>query len=176
MRLLNRLLVFALGVVLGAVGFIMAVEAVWTGLGYRFLWFPGQSWLHALRTSAWSDRSVMVGGAIAAAVGLLLLVIELRPWPQRVARSSIQEKDTWLIQRQSAEKYLRRAVQHEVPRSPLKVDLAITRRRWNLKLRVQAAPSTKPELLAAGQHQLEKLGAPKGSKVVVRTTRVPRVS
>jgi hypothetical protein len=176
MPLFNRLLVFALGVVLGAVGFIMAVEAVWTGLGYRFLWFPGQSWLHALRTSAWSDRAVMVGGAIAAALGLLLLVAELRPWPPRVAQSSIEEKDTWLIQRQSAERYVRRAVQREVPRSPLKADLNITGRRWNLKLRVRAAASTKPELVAAGQYQLEKLGAPKGSKVVVRTTRAPRVS
>lgn len=176
MRLFNRLAVFALGVVLAGVGFIIAVEAVWTGLGYRFLWFPGKSWLRSLRASAWSDRSVMVGAAITAAVGLLLLLAELRPWPKRLARSSIQEQDTWLIQRRSAEQYLRRSVQQEVPRSPIKADLTISRRRWILKLRARAAASTKPDLVAVGQHELEKLGAPKGSKVVVRTTRAPRVS
>ena len=176
MRIFNRLAVFALGVILAGVGFIVAVEAVWTGLGYRFLWFPGRTWLHSLRTSAWSDRTVMVGAAIAAAVGLILLVVELRPWPPRLARSSIQEQDTWLIQRHSAEQYLRRAVQQEVPRSPIKADLAIGRRRWNLRLRVRAAASTKPDLVAAGQQELEKLGAPEGSKVTVRTTRAPRVS
>lgn len=176
MRLFNRFVVFALGVILAAVGFIIAVEAVWTGLGYRFLWFPGQRWIHTLRTSAWSDRSVMVGAAIAGAVGLLLLVAELRPWPKRLARSSIQVQDTWLIQRHSAEGYLRRTVQREVPRSPIKADLHISRRRWNLRLRARAAASTKPDLVAAGQHELEKLGAPKGSKVVVRATRAPRVS
>jgi hypothetical protein len=103
-------------------------------------------------------------------------VLELRPWPPRLARSSIQEQDTWLIQRHSAEQYLRRAVQQEVPRSPIKADLAIGRRRWNLRLRVRAAASTKPDLAAAGQQELEKLGAPEGSKVTVRTTGAPRVS
>jgi hypothetical protein len=176
MLIFNRLAVFALGVIVAGVGFIVAVEAVWTGLGYRFLWFPGQTWLHSLRTSAWSDRAVMVGAAIAAAIGLLLLVVELRPWPPRLARSSMQERDTWLIQRHSAEQYLRRAVQREVPRAPVKADLKINRRRWNLTLRARAAASTKPDLVAAGQQELEKLGAPKGSKVTVRTTRAPRVT
>lgn len=176
MRIFNRLAVFALGVILAGVGFVIVVEAVWTGFGYRFLWFPGQAWLHSLRTSAWSERTVMVGAAIAAAVGLILLVVELRPWPQRLARSSIQERDTWLIQRRSAEQYLRRAVQREVPRSPLKADLTIGRRRWNLRLRARADVSTKPDFVAAGQQELEKLGAPKGSKVGVRTTRAPRVT
>lgn len=176
MQIFNRLAVFALGVILAGAGFIAAVEAVWTGLGYRFLWFPGQAWLHSLRTSAWSDQTVMVGAAIAAGVGLLLLVVELRPWPKRLAPSSIQERDTWLIQRHSAEQYLRRAVQREVPRSPIKADLTIGRRRWNLRLRVRAAASTKPELVAVGQQELEKLGAPEGSKVTVRTSRAPRVS
>lgn len=176
MRLFNRLVVFALGVVLAAAGFIIAVEALWTGLGYRFLWFPGQTWLHSLRASAWSDQIVMVGAAIAAVVGLILLVVELRPWPTRLARSSIQEHDTWLIERRSAEQYLRRAVQREVPRSPIKADLTIGRRRWNLRLRARAVASTRPDLEAAGQQELEKLGAPKDSKVGVRTTRAPRVT
>jgi hypothetical protein len=176
MRIFNRLAVFALGVILAGAGIIIAVEAVWSGLGYRFLWFPGQAWLHSLRTSAWSDRTVMVGAAIAAAVGLILLVVELRPWPQRLARSSIQEQDTWLMQRNSAEQYLRRAVQRAVPRSPIKADLTIGRRRWNLRLRARAAASTKPEIVAAARQELEKLGAPEGSKVGVRTSRAPRVT
>ena len=62
------------------------------------------------------------------------------------------------------------------PEVSIKADLAIGRRRWNLRLRVRAAASTKPDLAAAGQQELEKLGAPEGSKVTVRTTRAPRVS
>jgi hypothetical protein len=176
MRLLNRLLVFGLGVILAAAGFVIAVEATWTGLGYRLLGFPGKSWLHALRSAAWSDRSVMVGAAIAAAVGLLLLVAELRRQPKRLARSSIEDQDTWLIQRRSAEQHVGRVVQQEVPRSPVKAGLTISRRRWTLRLRAPAAESTKPDLEAAGQRELENLGAPAGSKVLVRTTRPPRVS
>jgi hypothetical protein len=98
MTVFNRLLVFALGLVLAAFGFVMAIEAAWTGLGYRFLWFPGPKWLHSLRTSAWSDRSVMVGAAVIAAIGLALLVAELRPWPKRLARLCIKHEEIWLIQ------------------------------------------------------------------------------
>jgi hypothetical protein len=170
MRLFNRLLVFALGLVLAGVGFVTAVEASWTGLGYRFLWFRGQSWLHSLQTSTWSDRSVMVGGAIAAAFGLLLLVAELRPWSTRLVATTLGDEDLWLLQRRSAEQYLQRTVQGDVPRSPIKADLHANRRRWRLRLRAPAAGSTKSDLEAAGRRQLDKLGAPSGSKILVRTS------
>jgi hypothetical protein len=176
MRLFNRLLVFACGVALAAVGFIVATEAVWTGLGYRFLWFPGQRWLHALRATAWSDRSAMVGGAVVAAIGLVLLVAEVRPWPRRLAHSSIQGQDTWLIQRHSAEQYLQRTIQQNVSDSPIRADLHISDRRWRLRLRVRSAPSTEPRLVEAGHHGLEGLGAPTGSKVIVRIPRAPRAT
>jgi hypothetical protein len=170
MRLFNRLLVFALGLVLAGAAFVVAVEAIWTGLGYRFLWFPGQTWLHALRTSTWSDRSVMVGGAIAAAFGVLLLVAELRPRSKRLVPISIGDETLWLLQRRSAEQHLRRAVQRDVPRSPLKAVLRVKNRRWSLRLRAQAAASTKPDLEVAGRRQLQRLGAPSNSKVLVRTS------
>jgi hypothetical protein len=176
MTVFNRLLVFALGLVLAAFGFVMAIEAAWTGLGYRFLWFPGPKWLHSLRTSAWSDRSVMVGAAVIAAIGLALLVAELRPWPKRLARLCIKHEEIWLIQRHSAEQYVMRAVANEVPRTPVKAGLRIGKRRWLLRLRANAATSTKPNLEAAGRRELTKLGAPLGSRVAVRTARSRRAS
>ena len=91
MRLFNRLLVFALGIVFIALGFIAAVEAIWTGLGYRFLWFPGREWLHTLRTTPWSARTVLDGAAIVTVVALMMLIAEnltMAPAPRTDPRRS----------------------------------------------------------------------------------------
>ncbi len=175
MRVFNRILVFALGLALAALGFVMAVEAVWTGLGYRFLWFPGKEWLHTLRTTPWSTRTVLVGTAVTAACGLVLVIVEVRPWPKTLARTFVDGDGTWLLHRRSTEQHLRRRLQGKVPTSPIKAQLLVSSRRWKLSLRAHAAPSTKPDLEAAGNEELERLGAPGGSKVIVRTTRAKRV-
>lgn len=175
MRLFNRLLVFALGVVLAGLGFVIAAEAVWTGLGYRFLWFPGKQWLHTLRTTPWSTRSVLIGAAVTAALGLILVIAEVWPRPRRLARTMDDQPNTWLIHRRSAEKRLRRRLEGIVPRSPIKAGLRTSSRRWRLSLRARAAVTTRTEIEAAAKRELEKLGAPSASTVTVRTTREPRV-
>lgn len=175
MRIFNRIAVFALGVALAALGFVAAVEAVWTGLGYRFIWFPGRAWLTTLRRTSWSTRSVLVGAAVAALVGLLLLVAELRPASRRLARFDTEGSDTWLYHRHAMEQHLRRALEQEIPTLPIKIDVSVSGHRWKLKIRARAAASTTPMLEQAGRHQLEVLGAPANSTVTVRTTRAPRV-
>ena len=72
MRVFNRLFVFVIAVAIAGLGFIIAVEAVWIGFGYRVLWFPGNDWLSTLRTTSWSTRSVQVGAAATALAGLAL--------------------------------------------------------------------------------------------------------
>jgi hypothetical protein len=171
MRLFNRLLVFALGIVFIALGFIAAVEAIWTGLGYRFLWFPGREWLHTLRTTPWSARSVLVGAAIVTVVALMLLIAEIRPWRRRLVRTLGVQDDTWLLDRRSTEHHVGRNLEVTVPRTPIKTHLDIAAHRWKLSLRADAAATARTALKAAGQDELEKLGAPAGSIVQVRTTR-----
>jgi predicted NAD/FAD-dependent oxidoreductase len=173
MRLFNRLLVFALGIVFIALGFIAAVEAIWTGLGYQFLWFPGREWLRTLRTTPWSARSVLVGAAIVALIALMLLIAEIRPWRKRLVRTLSDQDDTWLLHRRSTEHHVARNLVVTVPRTPIRTHLDISSHRWKLSLRADAAASTRPKLKAAGRDELEKLGAPAGSTVQVRTTRGP---
>jgi hypothetical protein len=171
MRLFNRLLVFALGIVLIALGFIAAVEAVWTGLGYQFLWFPGKEWLHTLRTTLWSDRPVLVGAASVAAVAFVLVIAEIRPWRARLAQTLSDQEETWLLHRRSTEHHLHRALGATLPTTPIKTHLDTSARRWKLSVRTDTASSTGPEFEKVGQRELERLGAPPGSTVTVRTAR-----
>ena len=171
MRVFNRLLVFVLGLALAALGFVVAVEAVWLGFGYRILWFPGQSWLHTLRTTPYSTRSVEVGAAVAALVGLALLTLEARPWRKRLAHISAESDGTWLVTRRSTERHLARRLSRAVPTTPITARLRIGARRWRLQLRAHAAATTQPVLEAAAKEELDRLGAPAGSRVLVHTTR-----
>ncbi len=171
MRVFNRLLVFALGMALAGLGFIAMVEAIWTGLGYQFLWFPGQAWLRTLQTTSWSTRSVEVGAAIAAFAGLVLLVAEIRPWRKRLARTEAGGDGVWLLHRRSTEQLLSRRVAREVPATPIKARLSIGSRRWKLSLRTHASASRAPALRAAAEAELARLGAPVSSKVLVRTSK-----
>lgn len=171
MRVFNRLLVFAVGLACAVVGFVAIAEAAWTGLGYHFLWFSGSAWLHTLRTTAYSQRSVAVGAAIAALVGLALLLAELRPWRKRLVRLSQDgSRVVWLLHRRSTESLLRRRLQRQVPVSPITARLRVGALRWKLSLRAQAARSTAPVLQGAGEEELRRLGAPARSSVAVRTT------
>jgi hypothetical protein len=150
------------------------VEAIWTGLGYHFLWFPGEAWRATLRHTSWSSRSVLVGAAIAAAVGLIVLITELRPAPRRLARFHVDGDETWYYQRHSVELHLRRSLAKEIPTLPIKTDLRVASARWKLRVRAHAASSTKSALQAAGNQQLQELRAPHGSTVTVRTTRAAK--
>jgi hypothetical protein len=170
MRLFNRLLVFAFGIVFIALGLLTAVEAIWTGLGYQFLWFPGKEWLYTLRTTPWSTRSVLVGAAIVAAASLMLLIAEIRPLRRSLVRTLGNQDDTWLLHRRSTEHHVGRNLEAAVPRT-IKTHLDSSAHRWKLSLRADAAATTRPTLEAAGRDELEKLGAPAGSTVRVRTTR-----
>jgi hypothetical protein len=151
-----------------ALGFVIAVEAAWTGLGYRFLWFPGQQWLHTLRSTAWSARSVAIAGASVAAFGLLLLAIEVRPRPKRLAQISVEGDDVWLLNRRSTEHHLRRLMQNRVSSSPVEVRLKVSRQQWRLVLRAKGNEGTKASLASLGSQDLEKLLAPPGSKVTAK--------
>jgi hypothetical protein len=170
MRIVNRLLVFTLLVAVTALGFVIAVEAAWTGLGYRFLWFPGKQWLHTLRSTAWSTRSVAIAGASVAVFGLLLLTIEVRPRPKRSAQMSVDGEDVWLLNRRSTEHHLRRVMQNKVSSSSVEAKLRVSREQWRLVLRSKGNEDAQASLAALGNQDLKKLLAPSGSKVTAKVT------
>ena len=151
MRVFNRLFVFVIAVALAGLGFIVAVEAVWTGLGYRVLWFPGNDWLSTLRTTSWSTRSVEVGAAAAALTGLVLVILEVRPWRRRLVPTHIDNEDTWLLNRRSTERLVHRQLQRQVPTAPITARLRIGVLRWSSTLRAHAPASTRPVLETAAK-------------------------
>ena len=170
MRVFNRLLVLALGVVIAAAGVLVILEAVWTWTNSGFLWIPGREWLNSFKSTPWSDPTVIGISIAVAAVGLVLVVAELRPQRKRHAPFSTDQGD-WLLLRRSTEAHLQRRLATQVPVSPIKVRLKPRALRWRLKVRARAAPTTKPALRDAAQTELGRLHAPPTSTIDVTTTK-----
>jgi hypothetical protein len=168
-RLGNRLLVLVLGVVLLAGGLLIIIEGVWNWTNSGFVWIPGSEWLHSFETTAWSDRHVVLWSLVAVVVGVLLLVLELRPQRPRVLKLDVESPGEWLVLRRSTEGHLQRRLEAKVPTKPIKTRLKPRPRGWTLKLKANAAASTRPELEAAGRAELAAMHAPSTSRVQVRT-------
>jgi hypothetical protein len=167
MVVFNRLFAFILGAAILAGGLLVMLEAIWAWTGSGFVWIPGREWLKAFKTTEWSDNLVIAISIGVAIVGLLLLVVELRPQRRRLARFDT-DRDTWLLLRRSTEAYLDRRLATAVPTSPIRTRLN-PRRRWRLKVTARAAAWTRPTLEAAAKTELERLHAP-GARVQVNTT------
>lgn len=107
MVIFNRLFAFVLGAAILAGGLLVMLEAIWAWTGSGFVWIPGHEWLKAFKTTEWSDNLVIAISIGVAIVGLLLLVVGLRPERRRLARFDT-DHDTWLLWRRSTEAYLGR--------------------------------------------------------------------
>ncbi|HEY2203545.1 MAG TPA: DUF6286 domain-containing protein [Pseudonocardia sp.] len=80
MRVLLRVLSPLLGLVVAAVGAVLAVEVVAAWIagddpGYRGLLVPWVAWRDVLALAAWRSVGVLVGAAVLAVLGLLLLFV-----------------------------------------------------------------------------------------------------
>jgi hypothetical protein len=172
-RAFNRIVLVVLGVALIGAGLLTIIEVIWTGTGSGFAWIPGGSWLSTFRSTAWSSRLVMAISAAVGALGLVLLLAEVRPWPKRLVRQPLDHPAEWQLLRRSTEGHLRRRLGSELPTSPIKVRLNPRALRWSLRLKARAARPAGPALKEAGQTELVRLSAPKASVVKVKTTRAP---
>jgi hypothetical protein len=167
-RLINRLGALVVGAVLMAGGGLVVIEAVWTWTGSGFVWIPGRAWLSSFKTTPWSHNAVIAISIGVAIVGFLVVIIEVRPQPKRVAPYR-SDHGTWLLLRRSTEAHLSRRLETAVATTPIKVRLSPRALRWRLKVTARAARSTRPALEAAARAELDLLHAP-SARVQVRTT------
>ncbi|HEX6499415.1 MAG TPA: DUF6286 domain-containing protein [Micromonosporaceae bacterium] len=81
MRVFDRIVAIILSIVLFGLGVLTTVEVIWTkGLGHSgHLVLPYESPNRYLHQHVWDSTPVRVISAIVAAVGLILLLLELKP-------------------------------------------------------------------------------------------------
>ena len=147
------------------------VEASWAWAGSGFVGLPGRQWLSTFETTPWS-ANIVVGISVAVAVvGLVLVVVEVRPQRKRHAEFATDSGD-WLLLRRSTEGHLQRRLAAQVQTGAVKVRLSPRSTRWRLKVKARAASATRPVLRSAARDELGRLHA--GSSTVDVSTSGPR--
>jgi hypothetical protein len=161
-RVVNRLLSVLLGLLLLALGLATIAWIVADATGH----------LHILPAPLTSDRAIVLGAlgsasrtslggllgtvvcALLVIAGLLVLFIELRPWPQRRLDLVSTEQLRWRIDRRSVERSLGHLLEHQT--SAQRVGLKVGRR-WQVRVIAEADPAARSELDAELHRELEQL-------------------
>ncbi len=88
MRLLNRPLAFILAAALTVAAIIVIIEVIAKSVDHGPLVLHWTTWYHWAKRTRWDRTVIRVWSAILMVIGLLILVIELKP--RRVSRLSLR--------------------------------------------------------------------------------------
>jgi hypothetical protein len=175
-RAFNRVLSLLLGLALIAGGLLMVVEVV-TAFVRDTPWpIRVDQWAATLRQQAFADTLPRVVFLAAAAVGLVLLVAEARPWPKRGLALTTDDQRSWWLHRRSAERQVARAVRSGTSATAAKVRLRPRGRTWRLRVGVTASPEARPGIEQQVRAAVQRLGGPQDAPVRVRIAKARRVT
>jgi hypothetical protein len=175
-RAFNRVLSLLLGLALIAGGLLIVVEVV-TAFVRDTPWpIRVDQWAATLRQQAFADTLPRVVFLAAAAVGLVLLVAEARPWPKRGLALTTDDQRSWWLHRRSAERQVARAVRSGTSATAAKVRLRPRGRTWRLRVGVTASPEARPGIEQQVRAAVLRLGGPQDAPVRVRIAKARRVT
>jgi hypothetical protein len=174
MRQAGRLLQVVLGAALAAAGVSALVELTAVVLGAGPLLVPAGRWLDSLRETQLADPASRLVFGIAVALGLVLLLAQVRPSPGRQARLEGAAPGAWWVPRASAEQYVRRAVLRGTEATGARARLTPGTRRWKVRVDADGPTAIRPQVERQVWAALDQMGAPQRSAVVVRVRRARR--
>lgn len=155
MRGINRVASALLGLVLIAVGLLVALEAALVAAGRAPLWLPLDRWYATLMRTTLADHAFLLTAIGVGVVGLAILLVQLRPWrPDRLVAGVSQQ---WWLRRRSVE---RRAATMAATVSGVGHARAQARgrpQRWRLTLTADAWPDRRDPVNRAVREELQRL-------------------
>jgi hypothetical protein len=177
MRIFNRLMSLLVGLALIGGGGFLAFEVILAAVGNQFILIPGSSFLHQLQHTSWSGTIPFIVVAAIAAGGVVLFLVEARPWRRRLIELPVSQRYArWWVSRRSVEA---RSARILVAAEPVKrARLALRphpHRRWRLTVKTVAAPQLREEIETITRESLAPIGVPANTKVRVRVSRPRRV-
>jgi hypothetical protein len=184
LRVFNRLLALLLALLLIAGG--LWALAITLARALSIGWRPG--WLHffdqslhqdlqTLSTLQLANGRVLAAAAGLAILGLLLLLLELRPWPPLIVFLDEDETARWWLHRAAFEGMLRSLVVKETTATGARAQLRAQlrgQRRWRLRVDANASPQLRAEIEQLVRASLERLGRAGDSTIRVRIGRARR--
>jgi hypothetical protein len=179
MRLVNRLLAVVLGLALLAGGLLLAAEAGLAAAGRRPWLVRFDTWLTPLRQTTLGDPIVPTIALAVAALGLLLLIVQVRPWAPRllaIRRRTGVEPVHWSVYRRSVEREVCAAVDTVAGVTETTARLRGKRSRWRLTVSPRGRADSRTQVRDVVAGQLDRIAAPLPVKLRVSMRRPRRVA
>jgi hypothetical protein len=171
----NRVAAGVLGIVLLAGGLLAAFEAAVLAAGRSPWLVPLDRWHATLSSMAFSDSRMLGVSIVVGVIGLAVLATQLRPWPpQRLLTGDTG--DPWWVARRSVEQRAAAAATEVTGVHHARADVRGNERRWRLRMRAEANPEQRDEVISAVRRELDRLAAPKDIAVNVALRPPRRVS
>lgn len=175
MRAFNRVLSLLLSVVLLSGGLLTVAEVAAAVAGRQSLLVPLDRWGAALRATSLSAQTALFVSGGMAAVGLILFVAEVRPWPKRRLVMRTTGHGSWWLLRRPLERQLSRTIVSETPATAAKVRIKASRRRWKARVKATGTPEAHPAIKQRIEAFLRGVGAPEGLVVRLHVKKDRRV-
>ena len=176
MRAFNRFLSLVLGLALVGGGALAIAELLAAVFGQQPLLVPAARWAEALRRATVSDTVPQIVFGVVAAVALVLLVIEARPWPKRRIAWATDDRGAWWLRRRSIEDHIASGVVDATSATGAEEILRAGRRRWSAEVLADAAPAARPAIRQRAEELLARLAGDRPVRVEVRLRRPRRAA
>jgi hypothetical protein len=173
MRVANRIASTLLGLILIALGLILAVEVWRVESGTAPLVLPLDEWYEVLTTTSLSDNRFLVASIAVGLLGLAVLILELRPWAPARVRAGAAPNAPWWVSRRSVERRTASAAGEVSGVERVQSRVRGPAKRWRLTLRGEALPERRDAVMQAVRAELDRLYAP-GDLPVTVVLRRPR--
>jgi len=166
MRILNRFLSALLALVLIASGAWALTTSVADATGLQRLLPPVFEMITlAIQRAATAFVGVSMASPIALGIwgallviGLLLLIIELRPWPPKHVELIREDGVTWWADRGSVERGLSRLLLRRTSAIRARTRVRARKTKWQVTVDAEAAPQDRDELVHQARSAMERLG------------------
>jgi hypothetical protein len=174
MRGLNRVASALLGLVLILVGLFVVLVMALIAAGASPRWLPLDHTYATLMRTTLADHAVLITSIVVGVVGLLLLLLELRPWKPDRLLAGRADSTPWWLSRRSVER--RTATMAETVRGVSKAKARARGRpqRWHLLVRAVGLPDKFDEVDRAVRDELARLDVDEQTPVEIVLRRPSR--
>jgi hypothetical protein len=173
MRGLNRVASGLLGLVLILVGLFVVLVMVLVAVGSSPRWLPLDHTYATLMRTTVADHAVLITAIVAGVVGLLLLVMELRPWkPDRLAAGQA-DTTPWWLSRRSVERRTATMAESVLGVSHARAKVRGRPKRWHLRVQAEGLSDKREDLNRAVREELARLDIDERTPVEVALRKPP---
>jgi hypothetical protein len=174
MRAVNRIAAGLLGMVLLAGGLLVAVEGALAAAGRSPWLLPLGRWHATLSSTTPADGPVLGMSLLIGVIGLAILAVQVPPWPPQ--RLLTGDAGAWWVARRSVEQRAAAAAAGVTGVHHPHAQVRGSERRWRLRMRAEANPEQRDEVVSAVRRELDRLSVPQDVPVVVALRRPRRVA